>query len=131
MRERIMRFMMGRYGADEFSRFLLVVSLVFLVINMFVRNGWFYLLAIAVLAYSYYRILSKNHSKRYRENAKYLDYKSRFMRIFNREKSYMNQRKTHHIYTCRNCRQKIRIPRGKGKIEVTCPKCGYRFVKRS
>lgn len=131
MRERIIRFLMGRYGVDDFSRFLMAVSIVFFVLNVIFRRGLFYILAIAVLAYAYYRILSKNHNRRYRENMKYTCYKNKVMSIFKREKSHMQQRKTHHIYTCRKCGQKIRIPRGKGKIQVTCPKCGFQFVKKS
>lgn len=131
MRERIARFMMGRYGADEFSRFLTLAALLCLVLNIFFRGGLFYILGIVLLVYAYYRMFSKNHGKRYTENMKYLQYKNKVTAMFRREKSHMQQRKTHHIYTCRNCRQKIRIPRGKGRIEITCPKCGFRFVKKS
>ncbi|MDE6252726.1 MAG: hypothetical protein K2M78_08815 [Lachnospiraceae bacterium] len=131
MRERIIRFMMGRYGVDDFSRFLMAIAFIFLVLNLIFRTGWFYILAIVVLAYCYYRILSKNHDKRYRENIKYTYYRDKAVNIFKREKSHMQQRKTHHIYTCRKCKQKIRIPKGKGKIQVTCPRCGFQFVKKS
>lgn len=123
--------MMGRYGVDEFSHFIMAAAFVFLVLNLIFRTGWFYILAIVALAYCYYRILSRNHEKRNRENIKYTYYRDKALNIFKREKSHMQQRKTHHIYTCRKCGQKIRIPRGKGKIQVTCPKCGFQFVKKS
>lgn len=131
MRERFMRFMIGRYGMDDFSKFLVIVAAVFCVFNLLTHSRIFYLLAIVLLVYAYCRIFSRNHTKRYGENIRYMRYRDKVTRIFNREKSYMKQRKTHHIYTCKGCGQKIRIPRGKGKIEITCPKCGYRFVKRS
>lgn len=131
MRERITRFMMGRYGTDEFSRFLMALSIVFLMLNLVFRRLEFYIPAVVLLAYAYYRILSKNHTARYRENTKYTSYRNKVIQIFKREKSYIHQRKTHHIYTCGKCRQKIRIPKGKGKILVTCPKCGFQFFKRS
>ena len=67
----------------------------------------------------------------YAENEKYLAATAKFRQRFNREKNMMNQRKTHHIYSCPGCGQKIRIPKGKGKIEIECPKCHTKFVKRS
>lgn len=131
MRERISRFMMGRYGVDDFSRFLLAVSFAFLVLDLIFRRGLFYMAAILLLAYTYYRILSKNHNKRYAENMKFTKYKNKFIGIMRIKKSHMEQRKTHHIYKCAKCKQKIRIPRGKGKIQITCPRCGYQFYKKS
>ena len=65
------------------------------------------------------------------QNQKYLQMTSKLRLRFNKEKNLMKQRKTHHIYACPGCGQKIRIPRGKGKIEIECPKCHTKFVKRS
>ena len=65
------------------------------------------------------------------QNQKYLQMTSKFWLRFNKEKNLMKQRKTHHIYSCPGCGQKVRIPRGKGKIEIECPKCHTKFVKRS
>ena len=79
----------------------------------------------------YFRIFSRNIQQRYAENQKYLQMTSKFRFRFNKEKNLMKQRKTHHIYSCPGCGQKVRIPRGKGKIEIECPKCHTKFVKRS
>jgi uncharacterized paraquat-inducible protein A len=76
-------------------------------------------------------MLSRDIQKRYAENEKYLAATAKFRQRFNREKNMMNQRKTHHIYSCPGCGQKIRIPKGKGKIEIECPKCHTKFIKRS
>ena len=65
------------------------------------------------------------------QNQKYLQMTSKFRLRFNKEKNLMKQRKTRHIYSCPGCGQKVRIPRGKGKIEIDCPKCHTKFVKRS
>ncbi|HIZ23573.1 MAG TPA: hypothetical protein IAA21_12395 [Candidatus Blautia faecigallinarum] len=134
MRDKFIRFMQGRYGVDQFSRFLLGVALVSIIISMFVRGYFGTLLntiGLLAIVYTYFRIFSRNIQKRYGENQKYLSVTSKLRMRLNREKNIMAQRKTHHIYTCPGCGQKIRIPRGKGKIEIECPKCHTKFIKNS
>ncbi|MCI5603678.1 MAG: hypothetical protein SOV90_07155 [Lachnospiraceae bacterium] len=131
MLERFKRFMYGRYGIDQFSKFLLVVSIVLLFISTIFRNGLLYLLALAVMIYLYIRCFSRNYEKRYAENNRYLKYSSKFRRAFATFKRDMKIRKTHHIYRCPNCRQKIKIPKNKGRISIRCPKCYTEFIKRS
>ena len=110
----------GAYGADLLNRTLLGVALVLMVLSLFVRWRGIYWAALAFLVYAYFRMFSKNYSKRYAENQAFMKYTSK-----------IRQRKTHHIYKCPNCGQKIRIPRGKGKIAVRCPKCSTEFIKKS
>ena len=137
MRDKFNKFMQGRYGVDDFSRFIMGVALTLIiltmVVTMFNRNVGSILdfLGIAAIVYAYFRIFSRNIQQRYAENQKYLQMTSKFRLRFNQEKNLMKQRKTHHIYSCPGCGQKIRIPRGKGKIEIECPKCHTKFVKRS
>ena len=121
--------MQGRYGVDDFSRFIMGVALTLIILTMVVTILDF--LGIAAIVYAYFRIFSRNIQQRYAENQKYLQVTSKFRLRFNKEKNLMKQRKTHHIYSCPGCGQKIRIPRGKGKIEIECPKCHTKFVKRS
>ena len=123
--------MQGRYGADQMGQMLSAVSMVFLIISLFSRNQAWFLLAVIGIVYNYFRMSSKNISTRYAENQKYLGYTQKIRSRFTREKNMMEQRKTHHIYTCPGCGQKIRIPRGKGqKVEIECPKCHEKFIKR-
>lgn len=136
MKEKFMRFMQGRYGVDQFARFTMGVALVLIILAIFVQTGStagavLDTAGILLIIYTYYRIFSRDIQKRYAENQKYLNATSRIRMRFNREKHLMEQRKTYHIYTCPGCRQKIRIPRGKGKIEIDCPKCHTKFVKKS
>ena len=86
---------------------------------------------LALLIVCYYRIFSKNHQKRYEENQKFLAARARFLSWFQKEKYLLGQRKDYRIYTCPGCKQKIRIPKGKGKIVVKCPKCHTEFTKKS
>ena len=76
-------------------------------------------------------LYDKDTKKPVKVNGKEVAATAKFRQRFNREKNMMNQRKTHHIYSCPGCGQKIRIPKGKGKIEIECPKCHTKFVKRS
>ena len=123
--------MMGRYGVDQFARFLNFSVIILLVISMLTRLGILYLLALALMVYSYYRIFSRNRARRYAENMKYLQRTARLRGAFATFCRDMKTRRTHHIYRCPGCRQKIRIPRGKGKIAVRCPKCRMELIKKS
>jgi DNA-directed RNA polymerase subunit RPC12/RpoP len=131
MREKLIRFMQGRYGMDQLSRFTTGTSLFLMVLTLFIPNRIGYTLAVLLLIYSYFRMFSKNHTKRYKENQWFLKYYNPFHRLFVSQKNILRQRKTHHIYTCPTCKQKIRIPKGKGKIQIRCPKCNAEFIKRS
>lgn len=130
MKEKLYRFMIGRYGNDRFNRFLMAISLVFFVLSMF-RIPYVYVLGLITLIYAYFRMLSRNTYKRSLENNKYLQYEYKVRSWWNKQKYNLNQRKIYHIYKCPSCKQKIRIPRGKGKIEIRCPKCGQTFIKKS
>lgn len=131
MKEKFQRFMMGRYGVDAFSKFLLAVIVILWVLDIFTNNVVIHTWSLILIIYMYYRIFSKNVQKRYQENLKYLEIKNKIVSRFKSEKSQMKQRKTHHIYKCPTCKQKIRIPRGKGRICITCPKCKTEFTKVS
>lgn len=131
MRERIQRFMMGRYGNDQLNQFIFIVAIISMVLELITHLALFYILALILLILGYIRTFSKNINRRYEENMKYLEKKDAILNRFRREKYYAAQRKDFHIYTCPQCRQKIRIPRGKGRISITCPKCRTSFIKKS
>lgn len=135
MRERIARFMRGRYGVDQFSNFLVILALVLMVVELFlpfayVRSG-LNTVGLLLLFYAYFRILSRNHYKRYAENQWFMKYYSKVRFFLARKRSHMEQRKTHRIYKCPSCKQAIRVPKGRGKIAITCPKCRTEFIRKS
>lgn len=134
MKEKFIRFMEGRYGVDQLSKFTMAAALIFIILSLFIRGtGGALLNTIGLLAivYTYFRIFSRNIQARYGENQKYLNATQKLRYRINKEKSIMEQRKTHHIYSCPGCGQKIRIPKGKGRIEIDCPKCHTKFIKNS
>lgn len=135
MKEKLIRFMQGRYGIDQLSKFLLITGLAVVLLSaLFGETAVSMLLYIfgwGVVIYCYFRIFSRNVQKRYAENQAYLMKTYKIRNWFQNQKNIWQQRKVYHIYTCPSCKQKIRIPKGKGKIEVRCPKCGTTFIKKS
>jgi ribosomal protein S27E len=136
------RVMAGRYGSDQLSIALIVAYLLLNSIANIFRIAIFYYLAVALLIWGIYRIFSKNISRRYRENAVFLEYWHRFLQWFRtssvrfetwREKTLyrMNDKKTHKYYRCPNCKNTLRVPKGKGKIVITCPVCHTEFIKKT
>lgn len=131
MREKFYRFMQGRYGIDQLYRFIICLTVVLMFINIFLKNPTLRLVTYALLVLAVFRMLSKNHPARYAENQKYLQITAKIRYWLEQQKKLRQERKYHHVYTCPKCKQKIRIPKGKGKIMVRCPKCHFEFQKRS
>lgn len=131
MKQKIQHFMMGRYGADQYGQLLMGISVVFLVISLFTRLDIFYIFALALMGYEYYRMMSRKVERRYAENQKFLNWRYQLVVKWNRKKEHLRQRKTHHFYKCPSCKQKVRVPKGKGRICITCPRCKEEFIKNS
>ncbi len=125
------RFMYGRYGVDQFSRALVILALILSVTASFTRYGILMILAYIPLCYVIFRTLSKNIHKRTQENVAYCRFADQVKHWFNSIKLSLIGTKTHKYYKCNHCKQTIRVPRGKGKICITCPKCKTEFVRRT
>lgn len=126
--------MYGRYGIDSFGKCTIGIGLIAIILAGFVNNragSILSLIAWVCIIYSYFRMFSRNTYKRATENQAYLARTYKLRCFFARQKNMIAQRKTHHIYKCPSCRQKIRVPRGKGRIEIRCPKCSTTFIKKS
>lgn len=123
--------MYGRYGMDSLGKFTIIAGLVTMILAGFHNSMILSLVSWACIIYSYFRMFSRNIYKRSSENQWYLGKTYKLRQAFYKQKNLMIQRKTHHIYKCPTCRQKIRIPRGKGRIEIRCPKCNSTFIKNS
>ena len=123
--------MTGRYGADQLSRLYLVLVLVLLVITSFIRIPILEMLPLLLLIYTYYRMFSRNISKMYAQNQKYLNFRYKLLVRWSNAKKHFSERKDYRFFRCPKCRQRVRVPRGKGKICITCPKCRNEFIKKS
>lgn len=123
MRNWLRRFMEGRYGTDKLNTAILGVGVVACLLSMFIRlpllDFILTLLSYGLLFWAVFRCLSRNTYKRYQENRKYLNLLSRCK---DREHRYFN---------CPRCRQSVRVPRHKGKIAITCPKCKEKFIRNT
>jgi hypothetical protein len=131
MRDKIYRFMAGRNGVDQFTQFQSIVVLVLLVLGLITRWGIFSMLALVLMVYMYFRVLSRNTVKRQAENRKYLNFRYDCTVKWNRFKKRTRQRRDYRFYKCPMCRQEVRVPKGHGKIEITCPKCRENFIRKS
>ena len=131
MRDKLYRFMAGRYGTDQLNRFLSILALVLVVLNLFVRSPVLWLLAVIALVLTYVRTFSRNMEKRRAENAKYLQLTERFRSALRNLKDRWSMRKDYAFFRCPSCHAMLRVPRGKGRIRVTCRKCGNAFERRT
>ena len=128
MKYKIAAFFSGRNGMDEFSRMLTWAALILLLVSGFIPVAWLntllYWLSLSVLIYAYYRAFSKKLAQRRSENYAYLSWR-------NQLKQRWTQRKTHKFYRCPKCKTTLRVPKGKGKINITCRSCGEKFIKNT
>ena len=131
------RFMEGRYGSDEFGRFLSVAACVSILLSLILHSASFVsslltAVGIAMLVICYGRILSKkNMARRLAENQKYLQLKMRVTDWFSLKKTCFQQRREFAFFRCPGCGRTMRVPRGKGKLRITCRHCGYTFEKKT
>ncbi len=120
---RLRNFMMGRYGTDRLNMAILCVGLVASLLSVLIKfapvNLALFALSYGMMFWAIFRTLSRNTYKRYQENRKFLQLTGR-----------MKDRE-HRYFDCPKCRQMVRVPRGKGKISITCPRCREKFVKKT
>lgn len=125
------KFMMGRYGVDQLSMFLLILSIIFSISSRFMESQIISVLFIITMGLAYYRILSRDIGRRRHENNELLKI---WNPIKNRLRYWIQRIKDLRVYKrfkCPSCKQSLRVPRGKGKISITCPKCKTGIIKKT
>lgn len=130
-RERISRFLYGRYGIDQLFYCLFALYIVLALVNMFVMSSILSFVMAAVAIYTFYRAFSKKVYKRQRENNIFLKYFGKLKRFAARRWRAVKEFKTHIRRICPNCKAKMRLKRIKGNHEVACPRCGKEFGVKS
>lgn len=123
--------MRGRYGVDQLSIFLLVIYIVVTLLTGFFQLPLLSYASLAILIWCWFRILSRKTYKRSKENTTFLRMVFPITSRYRSLKKRFRDRKTHKYYRCPNCKQELRVPKGKGEITITCPKCKTKFDKRT
>jgi ribosomal protein S27E len=123
-------FFEGRNGVDQLNLFLLGTAVVLMLVANLTRLSILTWISLGVILYSYYRLMSRNIEARSAENRRYLEVTDRILGTFRHGFGHAADRE-HRYYRCPGCGQMVRVPRGKGNIEIRCPKCGTTFVRRT
>ena len=123
------RMMAGRYGADQLSFFLLILGLICSTLSGIFEWAWAAWVCLVLIIICYLRMFSRNVSKRYAENQKFLGLFRPIQRLYRRLVQRQKDSKYYRFYRCPNCKTRLRVPKGKGKICITCPKCKTEFIK--
>lgn len=134
MRQRLARFMAGRNGNDQLNNFLLVIDIVLLLVSSIFSKSigrYLHVLVVALLLYIYFRMFSKNLTRRRDENGKFMRLKYKVQADTRLYKERWVQRRDYKFFTCPSCKTNLRVPRGHGKIKVVCRKCGNSFIGKS
>jgi len=131
MMNRLRAFMSGRYGLDQLSFAIMIFAIIATLISNFVLYWPLNIVSFALYGFALFRMFSRNFNARRREN-------SRFMRIWTKLKNFFNHlsmrirdSKTHRFFKCPSCKNTLRVPKNRGRILITCPKCGERFEKKT
>ena len=122
---RLMQFMIGRRGFDQFSKDLMIFSLLAIMADILVPGDILRTFGMLVMLYSYYRALSRTLTKRQAENDWYVTYVGNRLRVL-KNRDYKHYR----YFKCPCCKQSLRAPKGRGKIRVTCSRCSNVFEKK-
>jgi len=138
MKQKFAKFMYGRYGMDEFSKFLSYAALIVLIVSMLLgqligqsAKSVVFILAFALIIYAYFRIFSRNFEKRRAENAKYLTFKHPAAEKLKLRRDMWGQRQNFKFFKCPSCKAVLRVPKGKGQVRIVCKKCGTAFEKKT
>lgn len=129
--QKLQQFMVGRYGNDEFTLFLSIAGLILGLLANFKYLGFLYYIGAILIFFGLFRTLSKNYNARRKELNWYLLWsakpKAEIKLLINR----IQERETHKYFKCKKCKAVLRVPKGRGKIEITCPKCSAKVIKKT
>ena len=130
IRNALQRFLYGRYGSDQLNRFLLVAYVALLLLGSLPGLRVLNTFAFVLMIWTLFRLLSRNFSARRAENATFLKLTNPIVRWY-RLRCTILRDKDHRYFKCPGCGQQLRVPRGKGKITISCRSCGTSFQGKS
>lgn len=127
----LQRFMYGRYGNDSLNTVLMICGMVLVLLSALPYCDILYAVAAVLWGFAIFRTYSRNINKRQRELYKFKSITSGIGKKADTKKKIWNERKTHRYFKCKNCKTILRVPKGKGKIKISCPKCRTEIIKKT
>ena len=131
IRNWLRRVMIGRYGPDQLNIALLVLAIILSLVSSFTRWGILMILCYVVLILTILRMMSKNINARRKENDKFIKVWWPIRTKIKAKIEQLKSLKNYKYFKCPGCKKTLRVPRKKGKIQITCPKCGERFIRKT
>lgn len=131
IRNFLRKFMLGRYGPDQLGIAMIILSLILSLVHSVTRFTPLMFVSYIVLILALFRMLSRNLTRRRAENDKFIRYWWPVRTKTGRAWANIKHRKTHKFFKCPSCGNTLRVPKGKGRLQITCPKCGERFIKKT
>jgi hypothetical protein len=128
---KLAEWMRGRNGSDELGAFAMVIAFILLVLNIFLHTLFINIVAIALMGYAWWRMCSKNVAARRRENEAFTRLLGPVAPWVRNPPAALREHKEYRHLVCPKCKQRVRVPRGKGKLRVKCPKCQEKFDART
>lgn len=128
---RLMEWLRGRQGPDDLAVFSVNLAIVIVLVNVFARTGWLGWVGLALVAYAMFRIQSRNLGARARENEAFLRALGPARPWVQNPRAAWAELRAYKHVRCSSCQQRVRVPRGKGRLRVTCPRCKTKFEVRS
>lgn len=128
--QKLRQFMYGRNGGDQLCLGLFIFGLLCQIIYTLTRFWPLYLLSLVIYGFDLFRMLSRNLPKRQAENRKFMNLVWKVKNFWRSLQCRFEENKNYKHFKCPKCGQKIRIPRGRGKVEIRCPKCSNCFIKK-
>ena len=128
---RLLEWMRGRNGSDELGTFAVAISFVLLLANFITGVRWLSALALIAALYSCWRMSSTNVAARRSENQAFLRLVGPLAGKVSHPRETVAEARDYKHLTCPSCGQRVRVPRGKGKIRITCPSCQNKFDAQS
>ena len=129
--EKLRRFMSGRYGGDKLSVALIIVAMLLSLVAGALGNVIVQLIAYLPVLWALFRMFSKNTQARYKENALFLKFWNPVEKWGKLQYNKLRDIKTHRYFHCPNCKNTLRVPKGKGEITITCPVCKHKFDRKT
>ncbi len=125
------KFMLGRYGMDQLSSTMIFGGLALAILSRVLKVNILNSIALVTILFAYYRTFSRQVNKRYKENMKFLQLVGPLRGKLKGLTRRFRDRKDYKYFKCASCGQLVRVPKGKGKLVITCPKCKMKFSRRT